>query len=139
MKKAIKYLAMAALALMTAACSNDDNELTQHSANNMITVTAKLAPKSSSALTRAVSDKGDGKITVDWAKTETMKIISNNGYEATATITNVDGTGTPPSRSALMQMLLEGTASSSILLLPLLPQARWISQTILPLHHRTAR
>lgn len=85
---------MAALALMTAACSNDDNELTQHSANNMITVTAKLAPKSSSALTRAVSDKGDGKITVDWAKTETMKIISNNGYEATATITNVDGTGT---------------------------------------------
>ena len=85
---------MAALALMTAACNNDDNELTQHSANNMITVTAKLAPKSSSALTRAVSDKGDGKITVDWAKTETMKIISNNGYEATATITNVDGTGT---------------------------------------------
>ena len=118
MKKAIKYLAMAALALMTAACSNDDNELTQQPANNMITVTAKLAPKSSSALTRAVSDKGDGKITVDWAKTETMKIISNNGYEATATITNV---------------------SSSILLLLPLPQARWITQTILPLHHRTVR
>ncbi len=94
MKKAIKYLAMAALATVIGACSNDDNELTQQPANNMITVTAKLAPKSSSALTRAVSDKGDGKITVDWAKTETMKIISNNGYEATATITNVDGNGT---------------------------------------------
>ena len=88
---------MAALALMTAACSSNDDELTQQPVeqpvNNMITITAKLAPKSGSAQTRAVSESG-GTIVVNWAKDETMKIISENGKNATATVKSVDGSGT---------------------------------------------
>ena len=89
-----KLFFMAALVVIFAACSNDDDELIQQPAK-MITITAQLAPKSESASTRAVSDKGDGKITVDWAVNEQLKIISANanGDDATATITYVDGSG----------------------------------------------
>lgn len=93
-----KILSLAALALTLAACSNEDDALTQQTdgqpADNMITITAQLAPKDGGAQTRAVADKGDNKITVDWAVNETLKIISANSKEATATITAVDGSGT---------------------------------------------
>lgn len=96
--KTTKFFFMAALALMTAACSSNDDELIQQPveqpADNMITITAQLAPKDGGAQTRAVADKGDNKITVDWAVNETLKIISANSKEATATITAVDGSGT---------------------------------------------
>ena len=60
MKKAIKYLAMAALAMTIGACSSEDSELAQQPVENngMITITGKLAPKS--ALTRALSQGQDG-------------------------------------------------------------------------------
>lgn len=95
--KTTKIFLMAALALTFAACSNEDNDLTpqqtaEQPADNMITITAQLAPKSGSALTRAVADNDDNKITVTWAVDETLKIISANGHNATATITAVDGT-----------------------------------------------
>lgn len=81
---------MAALVVIFAACSNDDDELIQQPAK-MITITAQLAPKSS-AQTRTVTENGDN-IVVDWAKNEQLKIISANGYDATATITDVDASG----------------------------------------------
>ena len=87
---------MAALALMTAACSNSDNDIltpAEQPANNMVTITAKLAPKSGSAQTRALSDQTTY-IKAEWAENETMKIISANGKEATATVNSVDGSGT---------------------------------------------
>jgi hypothetical protein len=90
--KTTKLFFMAALALLMTACSSNDDELTPQPVSNMITVTAKLAPKSSTAQTRALTDDGTN-IVVDWAKDETMKIISANGYDATATINNVDGSG----------------------------------------------
>ena len=95
--KTTQFFFMAALALTFAACSNEDNDLTpqqtaEQPADNMITITAQLAPKSGSALTRAVADNDDNKITVTWALDETLKIISANGHNATATITAVDGT-----------------------------------------------
>lgn len=86
-----KLFFMAALVVIFAACSNDDDELIQQPAK-MITITAQLAPKSESASTRAVSESGDN-IVVDWAVNEQLKIISANGYYATATITDVDGSG----------------------------------------------
>ena len=92
--KTTKLFFMAALALMTAACSNDDNDLTtQQPANNMVTITAKLAPKSGSAQTRALSDQTTY-IKAEWAQNEQLKIISANGKEATATVNSVDGSGT---------------------------------------------
>ncbi len=98
--KTMKFLSLAALALTFAACSSNDDELTQLPAeqpanNNMITITAKLAPKSGIAKTRAVSDDGTN-IVVDWAANEHIAILYTVGSDkkvADATITDVDGSG----------------------------------------------
>ena len=88
---------MAALALMTAACSNDDNEFAQQPQKaEGITITAQLAPKTGGATTRAVSDGGN-KIESVWAENEHIAIlyeVSSTKYVADATITAVDGSGT---------------------------------------------
>ena len=88
---------MAALALMTAACSNDDNEFApQPQKAEGITITAQLAPKTGGATTRAVSE-GSGKIISEWAVNEHIAIlyeVSSTKYVADATITAVDGSGT---------------------------------------------
>ena len=90
---------MAALALMTAACSNDDSDFmnpAQQPANSEITITAQLAPKTDGAATRAVSE-GTDKIVAAWAEGEHIAIlyeVSGTKYEADAEITEVDGWGT---------------------------------------------
>ena len=95
--KTTKLFFMAALALMTAACSNDDNDLTTQQPQKAegITITAQLAPKSNGTDTRAVADNGDNKITVTWAVNEHLAILySKDGNQmADATITAVDGSG----------------------------------------------
>ena len=95
--KTTKLFFMAALALMTAACSNDDNDLTtpQPQQAEGITITAQLAPKTSGATTRAVSE-GTNKIVAEWAVNEHIAILYTVGstkYAADATITAVDGSG----------------------------------------------
>jgi hypothetical protein len=85
---------MAALALMTAACSNDDNDLTtpQPQQAKGITITAQLAPKTGGATTRAVIDGGN-KIMSDWAENEHLAVLYEVGGTkkvADATITAVD-------------------------------------------------
>ena len=89
---------MAALALMTAACSNDDNDLTTQQPQKAegITITAQLAPKTNGATTRAVSE-GSGIIVSEWAENEHIAVLYEVGgtkYAADATITAVDGSGT---------------------------------------------
>ena len=96
--KTTKLFFMAALALMTAACSNDDNDLTtpQPQKAEGITITAQLAPKTGGATTRAVSDGGN-KIISEWAENEHIAVlyeVSSTKYVADATITAVDGSGT---------------------------------------------
>jgi hypothetical protein len=95
--KTTKLFFMAALALMTAACSNDDNDLTtpQPQKAEGITITAQLAPKTGGATTRAVSE-GTNKIVAEWAENEHLAILYEVGgtkYAADATITAVDGSG----------------------------------------------
>jgi hypothetical protein len=95
--KTTKLFFMAALALMTAACSNDDNDLTtpQPQKAEGITITAQLAPKTAGATTRAVSDGGT-KIVVEWAENEHIAILYEVGGTkkvADATITSVDANG----------------------------------------------
>lgn len=85
---------MAALALMTAACSNDDNDLTTQQPQQAegITITAQLAPKTGGATTRAVSDGGN-KILADWAVNEHLAVLYEVGGTkkvADAEITAVD-------------------------------------------------
>ena len=113
----MKFLSLAALALTFAACSSDDNELTQQPAeqpanNNMITITAKLAPKSGSAQTRAVSDDGTN-IVVDWAANEHIAILYTVGSQkllADAEITNVDASGVATISFAVDGSTTDGTA-----------------------------
>lgn len=97
--KTTKNIFMAALALMTAACSNDDydfqNPVQQPQNVEGITITAQLAPKTDGAATRAVSE-GTDKIVAEWAVNEHIAIlyeVSDTKYVADATITGVDGTG----------------------------------------------
>ena len=95
--KTTKLFFMAALALMTAACSNDDNDLTTQQPQKAegITITAQLAPKTNGATTRAVSDGGN-KIVSEWAENEHIAVlyeVSSTKYAADATITAVDGDG----------------------------------------------
>ena len=84
---------MAALALMTAACSNDDNDFAQQPQKaEGITITAQLAPKTNGATTRAVSDGGN-KILAEWAENEHIAVLYEVGGTkkvADATITAVD-------------------------------------------------
>ena len=95
--KTTKLFFMAALALMTAACSNDDNDLTTQQPQKAegITITAQLAPKTDGAATRAVSE-GTNKIVSEWAENEHVAVlyeVSSTKYVADATITAVDGDG----------------------------------------------
>ncbi len=111
--KTTKLFFMAALALMTAACSNDDNDLTtqQPQKAEAISITAQLAPKTSGATTRAVSE-GSGRIVAEWAVDEHIAILYTVGstkYAADATITAVDGSG-----SATIEFTVEaGTANDT--------------------------
>ena len=97
--KIAKLFFLTALALMTAACSNDDNDLTtqQPQKTEGITITAQLAPKDAAATSRAVADNSDNKITATWAANEHVAIlyeVNSTKYTADATITSVDGDGT---------------------------------------------
>ena len=95
--KTTKLFFMAALALMTAACSNDDNDFAQQPQKaEGITITAQLAPKTNGTTTRAVEDKTTY-IEAKWAVNEHIAIlyeVSTTKYVADATITAVDGSGT---------------------------------------------
>jgi len=89
-----KVFGIAALLLALAAC-NKEMEITpveQPSDSKGITITATLAPKT--AVTKAVADNGDNKITVTWAKNEHIAILydKDGAQVADATITAVDGT-----------------------------------------------
>ena len=95
MKIATKLFMMAALALMTAACSsNDENNFAQQpKTGEGITITAQLAPKSGNDATRAVSDQ-DSYIEAKWAEDEHLAIlyeVSGTKYAADARIIAVDG------------------------------------------------
>ena len=90
-----KVFGIAALLLAFVACNKVETEITpveQPSDSKGITITATLAPKT--AVTKAVADKGDNKITVTWAENEHIAILydKDGAQVADATITAVDGT-----------------------------------------------
>ena len=109
---------MAALALMTAACSNSDNDILtpaeQPAKAQGITITAKLAPKSSAG-TRAVAPGKDTDekdiIVATWAVDEHLAILyeKDGNQIADATITAVDGSGV----ATITFTVVEGTADNT--------------------------
>ena len=92
-----KVFGIAALLLALAACNKVETEITpveQPSDSKGITITATLASKT--AVTKAVADNGDNKITVTWAEHEHIAILYTVGSTkkvADAEITAVDGSG----------------------------------------------
>jgi hypothetical protein len=85
--KTTKLFFMAALALMTAACSNDDNDLTQQPAKaEGITFTATIS-LDQSATTRALTENGTT-IEATWATGEKVALI-HNGVKDEMTVSAV--------------------------------------------------
>jgi len=104
---------MAALALMTVACSsNDDNNFAQQpKTGEGITITAQLAPKSGNAATRALVDKSSY-IESKWAVDEHLAIlyeVSGTKYAADARITAVDGT----TGAATIEFIVNGSTADN--------------------------
>ena len=102
--KTTKVFFMAALALMTASCSNDDNELAQEAPKGGgIPFTATLS-MGKSAATRALSPgtgESEGNIVATWITGEQVALIYKGGSEGTTpckTVASVtaqnDGTAT---------------------------------------------
>ena len=94
--KATKIFIMAALALLIAACSNDDNEFAQQPAeqlaNGEITITATF-DANDGATTRALSIDGDN-IKSAWETTDEFAILFNDGKDnvkRTATVSSING------------------------------------------------
>lgn len=100
--KTIKLFMMAALVLMTAACSSDDNDITTPTPQPVkpegITITATLAPKNGGDDTRGLSERTDevtkkDKIEATWEKDEKIAILYEVGgvkKKAEATVTAVN-------------------------------------------------
>ena len=94
--KTTKLFFMAALALMTAACSNDDNDFaqqpTEQAANGEITITATVS-SDEGATTRALSIDGSN-IASTWETTDEFAILFNDGsnnVKRTATVQSING------------------------------------------------
>ena len=94
--KTTKLFFMAALALMTAACSNDDNDFAQQpaeqAANGEITITATVS-SDEGATTRALSIDGSD-IASTWETTDEFAILFNDGsnnVKRTATVQSING------------------------------------------------
>ena len=89
-----KVFGIAAMLLALAACNKIETEIQTTDQAEGITITAQLAPKTSGANTRAVSDGGN-KIVSEWAENEHIAVLYEVGGTkkvADAEITAVDGT-----------------------------------------------
>ncbi len=111
--KTFKYFSMAALALMTAACSNEDNDLsTAQQPSSGIPFTATIAT-GSSAMTRALrEDTENNKITASWAVDEQVALIytiSGTAYNTTAKVSSVDGNGKATIEATLQNGVTDDT------------------------------
>ena len=112
-----KVFGIAALLLALAAC-NKETEITpveQPSDSKGITITATLAPKT--AVTKAVADKGDGRITVSWAQNEHISIlyeVDETKYSADAEIISVDDEGTATIQFTVVDGTPDNTACTLV-------------------------
>ncbi len=117
--KTFKYFSMAALALMTAACSNEDNDIPEgQQPVSGIPFTATIST-GSSAMTRALSGPdAEGKITASWVEKEQVALIYTVGetkYNTTATVSSVDSeTGRATITATLQDGVTDNTSVTLI-------------------------
>ena len=94
--KTFKLFSMAALALMMAACSSEDNEIQQPAQQGPITFTATLAAPNSGATNRTTATQDGFNYNVAWKEGDKIALVyevSGNRYKDEATVTAVDGSG----------------------------------------------
>ncbi len=73
--KTLKLFSMAALALVMAACSNDDNEIQQPAQQGPITFTATLAAPNSGATNRTTATADGSNYNVAWAEGDKIALV----------------------------------------------------------------
>ena len=92
--KAIRLFSMAALALMMAACSSNDNEIEQPAQQGKIPFTATI--NGANASTRTVIEEGTGsdagKLVVAWKGNEEIALV-HNGKKDVVTVSKVNTDG----------------------------------------------
>ena len=117
--KTTKLFFMAALALMmTASCSNDDNDIltpAQPQKAEGIPFTATITVDKS-ATTRALNELSDGSITASWADNEQVALIytvESTAYKTDATVTP-QGDGTATISATLQEGATNGSAVTII-------------------------
>ncbi len=113
--KTFKLFSMAALALMMAACSSEDNEIATAPKTQGVKFTATISTGNSGA-TRALSENGNT-IEATWAVDETVALVYTVGetaYNTTATVTAVDGDGKATIEATLDATPTEETAVTLI-------------------------
>jgi hypothetical protein len=114
--KTMKFLLMAALALTTAACSTDDDEVVPATPSVQtqpegIKITATLAPKEDMAGTRYLSNDGD-KIISTWTVGTQIAILYRVGSEwkcSDAEITYVNASGAATIEFTVDEATVDGT------------------------------
>jgi len=97
--KTLKLFSMAALALVMAACSSEDNEIQQPAEQGKMNFTATIAAPNSGATTRTTVTKDGDNYNVAWAVNDQIALVyeDTNGdrHNDLATVTEVNsGTAT---------------------------------------------
>jgi len=113
--KTFKLFSMAALALMMAACSSEDNEIATAPKTQGVKFTATISTGNSGA-TRALSENGN-KIVATWEVDETVALVYTVGgtaYNTMARVTAVDGNGKATIEATLDATPTEETAVTLI-------------------------
>ena len=109
-----KVFGIAALLLVFVACNKIETEITpieQPSDSKGITITATLAPKT--AVTKAVADNGDNKITASWAVGERIFIMYEIEGEQMVTIASIIAVDSVPGSAAISFFVDPRTADNT--------------------------
>ncbi len=115
--KTFKLFSMAALALVMAACSSEDNEIQQPAEQGKMHFTATIAAPNSGATTRTTVTPGTGddagKYFVAWAENDQIALVyvdkNSVRQKDVATVTAVDGSGNATITATLSGDVLANT------------------------------
>lgn len=111
--KTLKLFSMAALALVMAACSSEDNEIQQPAELGKMHFTATIAAPNSDATNRTTATADGDNFNVAWKEGDDIALIyevSSTRYLDKATVTAVDASGNATISGTLSTSVTSGTA-----------------------------
>ena len=110
--KTFKLFSMAALALVMAACSSDDNEIQQPEEQGKMHFTATLAAPNNGPTTRTVATADGDNYNVAWKVGDVIALIytdsESDRQKDEATVTAVDGSGNATIECDLSETVNDG-------------------------------